>query len=131
MLSALDALAERHIQEAQARGEFDDLPGAGRPLALEDDALVPEELRAAYRLLRNAGFVPPELEAHREIRRIEELLQHATGAEHSGLVARIGLLLSRRPGRRGRGDLRVEAEYEQQLARHLQARRARPSGEPG
>jgi len=45
----LDFLAEKKIQEAMACGEFDDLPGAGRPLDLDDDALVPEELRLAKR----------------------------------------------------------------------------------
>jgi len=56
---ALLYLAERRIEEAIARGEFDDLPGAGRPLELDDvDPLLPEELRLAYRILRNAGFSP-------------------------------------------------------------------------
>ncbi|MDE5879570.1 MAG: DUF1992 domain-containing protein, partial [Desulfovibrio sp.] len=58
----LGAIAERRIQEAQERGEFDDLPGAGRPLQLEDMSHVPEELRMAYTLLRNANCLPPELE---------------------------------------------------------------------
>jgi hypothetical protein len=57
----LDFIAERVIQEAIARGELDDLPGAGRPLELDDDALVPEELRLAYRILKNAGYVPEEV----------------------------------------------------------------------
>lgn len=61
MLRALDDLIERRIRQAQEEGQFDDLPGQGRPLALDDDALVPEEVRAAYRVLRNAGLVPPEL----------------------------------------------------------------------
>jgi len=39
----LDLLAEKHICDAQERGEFDNLPGAGAPLTLDDDALVPEE----------------------------------------------------------------------------------------
>ena len=69
-----DRVAEQKIAEALARGEFDDLPGAGRPLALEDDALVPEDLRLAYRILKNAGFVPPEVEARREIAELERLL---------------------------------------------------------
>jgi hypothetical protein len=73
MLS-LDSIAEQKIIDAQARGEFDDLPGAGRPLALEDDALVPEDQRLAYRILKNAGFVPPEVEARREIADLERLL---------------------------------------------------------
>ena len=57
-----DQIAERKIAEAIARGELDELPGAGRPLDLDDDRLVPEDLRMAYRVLKNAGFVPQEIE---------------------------------------------------------------------
>ncbi|EQU10385.1 hypothetical protein G849_03524 [Escherichia coli HVH 197 (4-4466217)] len=51
----LDQWAERHIAEAQAKGEFDNLVGSGEPLILDDDSHVPPELRAGYRLLKNAG----------------------------------------------------------------------------
>lgn len=51
----LDQWAERHITEAQSKGEFDNLPGSGEPLILDDDSHVPPELRAGYRLLKNAG----------------------------------------------------------------------------
>jgi len=60
---AFELIAERKIEEALARGEFDDLPGEGRPLDLDDDALVPEDLRMAYRILKNAGFAPQEVQA--------------------------------------------------------------------
>jgi len=73
-MPAFDWIGEQKILEALARGEFDDLPGAGRRLALDDDALVPEDLRLAYRILKNAGFVPPEVEARREIAELERLL---------------------------------------------------------
>jgi hypothetical protein len=53
---ALEILAEKKIAEAAERGELDGLPGAGRPLDLEDDALVPEEMRMARRILKNSGF---------------------------------------------------------------------------
>jgi len=46
----LESIAERRIGEAVANGELDNLPGAGKPLELDDDALVPEELRCAYRI---------------------------------------------------------------------------------
>lgn len=59
----LDFIAERRIAEAIANGDFDDLPGSGKPLELDDDSLLPEELRLAYRILKNAGFVPPEIES--------------------------------------------------------------------
>lgn len=59
---ALEWLAERRIAEAISQGELDGLPGAGRPLDLEEDALVPEDLRMAHRILKNAGLVPREVE---------------------------------------------------------------------
>jgi len=67
-------LAERRIEEALARGEFDDLPGAGRPLELDDDPLVPEGLRVAYRILKNAGYVPPEVQTLNQIAALERLI---------------------------------------------------------
>jgi hypothetical protein len=63
-VTALLYLAERRIEEAIERGEFDDLPGAGRPLDLDDlDPSLPEELRLAYRILKNAGMSTAEMAA--------------------------------------------------------------------
>src|SRR5688572_5976448 len=86
----LDFLAEKKLLEAVSRGEFDDLPGAGRPLDLDHDALVPEDLRLAYRMLKNAGFVPPEVEALNEIAALERL---AIGDAHA--VKKVALLKAR------------------------------------
>lgn len=117
--SLLDTLAEQRIAEAATRGEFADLPGAGEPLVLEDDALIPEELRAAYRLLKNAGYVPPELEYSREIRDIETLLQQAQTEEMRGsLLARLNWLITRSgkvTGKRPR-NLQIDNEYFIKLA---------------
>ncbi len=74
---AFDLIAERRIREAMERGEFDDLPCAGKPLDLSEDPLVPEDQRMAYRILRNAGFVPPEVEQRREIGDLERLVAQA------------------------------------------------------
>ena len=92
-----DLLAERKISEALARGELDDLPGAGRPLELDDDALVPEDLRAAYRILRNAGFVPPEVEVLRSIAQLEDLInsQDLDAAARSKALRKLALLRTR------------------------------------
>lgn len=74
-MDPLKAIAERKILESMERGEFSDLPGAGKPLRLEDDSMVPEDVRIAYRILRNAGFLPPELELRKEILTLRELLR--------------------------------------------------------
>jgi len=69
-------IIEQRIKEAQERGEFDDLPGRGEPLKIEDDSHIPEDLRLAYKVLRNADCLPPELELKKEIRQMEDLLEH-------------------------------------------------------
>ncbi len=46
---------------------FDDLRGKGTPLVFEDETWVPEDLRVAYRVLKNSGYLPPELELRKEI----------------------------------------------------------------
>ena len=68
-------IAERRIKEAIDNGMFDDLPGAGKPLALEDDSHLPEDLRIAHKILKNAGFVPPEVALREEIATAEDLLE--------------------------------------------------------
>ena len=67
-------IVEERIREAQERGDFENLPGKGKPLTLEDDSNVPEDLRMAYKILRNADCLPPELELKREIRQMEDML---------------------------------------------------------
>lgn len=67
-------LAEERIEKAAREGVFDELPGAGQPLVYEDDAHIPEELRMAYKILKNSGHIPPELEDRKEIQTLTELL---------------------------------------------------------
>jgi hypothetical protein len=54
VFAALERVAEKRINEAIQRGEFDNLPGSGEPLNLEDDRQIPDDLRLAYKILRNA-----------------------------------------------------------------------------
>lgn len=77
----IEQLIEQRIREAEQRGDFQNLPGAGAPLSLDDDALVPQDVRAAYRILKNAGFVPQEIHELRELRSLEALLAHGEGDE--------------------------------------------------
>ncbi|MEW6213818.1 MAG: DnaJ family domain-containing protein [Nitrospirota bacterium] len=60
-------IAERRIIEAMENGEFDNLEGKGKPINFEDETWIPEDLRMAYRILKNAGCTPPELELRKEI----------------------------------------------------------------
>jgi len=122
-LMLFDALAEARIEEAIAQGMLDNLPGAGRPLVLADDRLVPEGLRAAYRVLTNAGCVPPQVEERRELADLVALLATLDDDDaRRRTLAKVGLLgarleasgprrnrrsagYGRHPGRLGKGAL--------------------------
>ena len=75
MIVALQKLVEKRIKEAQERGEFDNLPGHGEPIQIEDDSHIPEDLRLAYKILKNADCIPPELQLKKEIRQMEDMLE--------------------------------------------------------
>lgn len=76
---SFDKAVEAIIKEAQARGEFDDLPGAGKPIDLDAYFNTPEDVRAAYAILKNAGILPQEIELLQDIAALKEKL----GAEKS------------------------------------------------
>ena len=115
-MNLLDQIAEQRIQDAISRGELRDLPGEGQPLHLEDDSAIPEELRAAYRILKNAGFLPPELQWRRELQEAEHLLQQLPESDRSRARARLELLQLRlAASRRQPMNLLLEDQYRQRL----------------
>lgn len=119
-LSLLEQLAERRIAEARDRGDLDGLPNEGQPLELEDDAMVPPSLRAAYRVLKNAGYLPEEMETRREIHDAEELLRMARNEEERATAgARLRLLLNRLGDHRA-GSLMTQDAYLQRIRARVQ-----------
>lgn len=77
-MNILAELAERAIREAQERGEFEGLSGQGQPLPVTSDPFMPETLRMAYKVLKNAGYVPKQIQDQREIRSLIECLERET-----------------------------------------------------
>lgn len=101
----MQRIAEQRLTEAERRGELRGLAGEGRPLELQDLSGVPRELRPAYLMLRNAGFVPPDLHTRRLIREVEDLLDACADddiAQRRRLSARLSVLQSRLEHERGR-----------------------------
>lgn len=74
MLSGFEKIVEERIQDALRKGEFDNLPGSGKPLEFEDSSSIAEDLRLAYKILKNADCLPPEIELKKEIHKTEDLL---------------------------------------------------------
>lgn len=121
-MKLLDALVEQRIAAAAARGEFDDLPGARAPLPLEDDAQVPEEVRIANRILKNAGFVPPAVEQLRALRDLQaELNAVSDPTTRCNLQVRMLALDMALESLRG-GPLVLPREYCRRIAERLSER---------
>ncbi len=74
ILPGYEKIVEQRIKEAMENGEFENLPGKGKPILIEDDSHVPEDLRLAYKLLKNADCLPPELLEKKEILQMEDML---------------------------------------------------------
>lgn len=115
-------ISEDRIKKAYEDGEFKDLPGFGKPLKLDDLSSVPEELRMAYRMLKNAGFSPEDHVLKQEMLSIQDLLKNCEDdAERKNLQAklnekqlRFNQVMSKR---RGTGNSSIFKNYEQKIDR--------------
>ena len=74
-MTTLDEQIAQKLREAQRSGELQSAAGWGKPLDLEDGyAQTPEELRMAFKALKQAGFVPPEVETMKQIAALREVI---------------------------------------------------------
>ncbi|GAV24526.1 DUF1992 domain-containing protein [Carboxydothermus islandicus] len=67
-------LAEEKIREAMENGVFDSLPGKGQKIIPEDLSMIPEDLRAGYIILKNAGVLPEEMQLKKELVTLQNLI---------------------------------------------------------
>jgi hypothetical protein len=74
MLESLYRIAERRIAEAIENGTLKTDGWKNRPLPIEDDSFVPDDLKMAYKVLKNSGYVPPEIELRKELQKLEDLI---------------------------------------------------------
>ncbi len=104
MLSIIQTIAERKIQQAMTEGTLADLSHwKNKPLPPDDMSNVPPDLRMAYRILKNAGYVPEEVALQKEITRVEELLAACTDEkEKLRQLKKIGFLKTKLECRMGR-----------------------------
>lgn len=105
---SFEKIAEQLIQEAQEQGSFENLPGKGKPLALDEYFAVPEDMRLAHSILKNARIVPAEIELLSDIGRLSCAIEKCiTANERKELVKlrdeaqlKLNLLLEERKRRR-------------------------------
>ena len=117
-------IAEERIKEAQRAGAFDNLPGKGKRLDLEDLSCVPEDLRIGYLILKNAHVLPPEAELLKDIHTIEDLLKHVEDeGERRALAKSIQFKLIRLDMLKRRSmPLRSIRDYSRKLVDKLRAK---------
>jgi len=125
MLNAFRIIAEQRITEAIENGMLNTADWHGRPLPVEDNRLVPEDLRMAYKVLKNAGYVPPEIETRKEIYNLEELIAR-TEDEHVRVkqLKKLHFLVMKLNGmRQGSSTIEDQQRYYQQVVERLSVKR--------
>jgi hypothetical protein len=121
MIPGFEALVEQRIKKAQTDGNFDNLEGRGKPLKFEDQH-VPKELRIAHKILKNAGFLPPEIELKKKITQVEQLLgeTESDSPERSKIQKKLNYLLTKLSTARGGSTaFPVLTEYRENIIKKL------------
>uniref|UniRef100_I2PX79 DnaJ homologue subfamily C member 28 conserved domain-containing protein n=1 Tax=Desulfovibrio sp. U5L TaxID=596152 RepID=I2PX79_9BACT len=131
MLQAFAWMAERKIEDAMRRGEFDNLPGRGQKIVYEDDSMIPADLRMAYKILKNAGYVPQELLDEKEIVTATELLAAATDEqERYRQMQKLNFLVMKTNARRRRPvDLEKDQLYYRKVVERVTVHRPKEEEE--
>ena len=124
MLQAVVFIAEQRIAESMRKGEFDNLEGRGKKIVYEDDSMVPEDLRMAYKILKNAGYVPDDFLEEKEIVTATELLAAATDEqERYRQMQKLNYLVMKVNTRRRRPvNLELEQEYYRKVVERVSVR---------
>lgn len=120
-----ELVAEERIKEAQSKGEFENLEGSGRPLSIEDDSQIPEELRMAYKALKNAGYLPPEMQIRKDISSALDLLEEMVDEkERYQQMQKLDYLIFKLKGMRKRDfSIEIDDEYYQSVVERLSVNR--------
>ena len=120
-MHAFDTIVERRIREAVDRGEFENLPGTGEALILDDDPFIPEDMRMAYRILKNAGYIPPEIELRRDISVLEQDLAGDMDDETRGRTLKKlqCLFLRLDESRRRQAGLLIQQDYYRKIINRM------------
>ena len=75
---SIEKFIDKQIEQAMARGEFDNLKGTGQPLNLDAYFATPEDVRVGYSILKSNDFVPDEVERLSEIAELKKKLENAS-----------------------------------------------------
>lgn len=86
---SFDKLVEEKIQEAMTNGEFDNLPGKGKPINLDAYFATPEDVRIAYSLLKSSGFVPEAAQLLKDVESLKETLENCPDGDEKNKIKKL------------------------------------------
>ena len=123
MFAGFTKIVEERIRKAQRQGAFENLAGSGKPLKLEEDSHIVEELRLSYKILKNADCLPPEVELKKEIERTEDLLRGMEEtAEKYRTLKKLNFLIMKLNAMRNMSiDLEVPQQYSARLVERFES----------
>jgi hypothetical protein len=127
MITGFEKIVEQRIQQAIKSGEFDNLPGSGKPLVFGNDDNISEELRLAYKILKNADYLPPEVELKKEINQTKELLSGMKEtADKYSLIKKLNFLIMKLNSIRNTPIMyEMPQQYEAKIIRHFGSKPAK------
>ncbi|MFT5729112.1 MAG: hypothetical protein ACI8PB_003275 [Desulforhopalus sp.] len=126
-MESLAFIAEQKILKAMEERDLNSPRWKNKPLPLEDDHLVPEDLKIAYKILKNSGYLPPELEERKEIRRIEDLIA-STEDEHERLkqMKKLNVLLMKVEEKRAfRSNIATQDDYYRKVVEKITVKKSK------
>jgi DnaJ family protein C protein 28 len=106
-MSKYSRIVDDQIRRAMESGEFDDLPGKGKPLKLDENPYEDPAWRIAFHALRSGGYTLPWIQARNEI---ENLIETACASLRCAWHWRSALL------DQGQSGESVESEWDKALA---------------
>ncbi len=121
LLPGFEKIVEERIKAAQKKGAFDNLAGKGKPFVLEPSHPAADDCRLAYKMLKNAGYLPPEIELKKKITQAELLLEatDAASAQHREITKKLNYLLTRLDFLRGGISPLITNKYQENIIRKL------------
>lgn len=100
-MDSLSFIAEQKIAQAMQEKDFTSPKWKNKPLPLDDDKFVPDDLKMAYKILKMSGYLPKEIEERKEVKKLEDLII-STEDEHERLkqMKKLNVLLMKMNERR-------------------------------
>jgi Domain of unknown function (DUF1992) len=120
-MDPLSFIAEQKIAQAMQERDLNSPKWKNKPLPLDDDRFVPDDLKMAYKILKNSGYLPPEIEDRKEVKRLEDLIA-CTEDEHERLkqMKKLNVLLMKIDAQRSTPvNIAEQSDYYQKVVERI------------